>query len=92
MVANDIKDVFLKEYAVVAIYKSNNSLKEITIQFFGQPLDKMDTLYYHAWCKYEDLPDVKDNDVLEVNGVAYGIIEVAPDEFDAGVNLFLQKV
>lgn len=88
MVANDIKDVFLKEFAVVAIFKS----VEVKIHFFGQPLDKMDTLYYHAWCSYEDVPNIVDNDVLQIGGIDYGVIEVAPDEFEAGVNLFLQKV
>ena len=95
LLASDAHDVFLNgEFSQKAIFTSDNgeSLKEITVQFFGEALDKMDTTYYHAWCAVGDIPNVEDNDTLEIAGIVYGIMDVSPDEFNTGLNLFLQKV
>ena len=92
LLKSDVKDVFLKEFSMTAIFKSDNKLIPIQIQFFGESLDKLGTMYYHAWCANADVPFVKDHDRLTVNDVEYGIVDVAPDEFHTGVNLFLQKV
>ena len=92
LVQADVKDVFLKEFSQVAILKSKTTMKEITVQFFEQSLDQLDTTYFHAWCSFEDAPYIAKNDTLQVNGIVYGIVDISPDEFQSGVNLFLQKV
>ncbi len=92
LVQNDVKDIFLKEFSQTAIFKSATTLKEITVQFFEQSLDSMDTTYFHAWCSYDEVESVDKNDTLEINGIVYGIIDFAPDEFQSGINIFLQKV
>ncbi len=88
----DMKDIFLQEFSVKAIYKSQDNLKEVTVQFFEQSLDQLDTSFFHAWAEYSEISDVSKNDTLEVNGIEYGIVDFSPDEFGDGVNLFLQEV
>ncbi len=89
----DIDGIFLTgDFTQEAIYTSGSVLKTISVQFFEEPLDKMGTLYQHAWCKASVIPNVQDNDKLEINGVVYGIMDFAPDEFNQGLDLFLQKV
>ena len=92
LVQNDVKDIFLKEFSQTAIFKSSTTLKEITVQFFEQSLDSMDTTYFHAWCSYDEVKSVNKNDTLEINGIKYGIVDFSPDEFQSGINMFLQKV
>lgn len=92
-VQNDVKDIFLKEFSQTAIYKSEPStIKNVTVQFFESSLDSMQTTYFHAWCDFSELPRVKKQDTLEINGVVYGIVDFSPDEFDSGLNLFLQEI
>ena len=92
LVQNDVKDIFLKEFSQTAIFKSSTTLKEITVQFFEQSLDSMDTTFFHAWCSYAEVKSVAKNDTLEINGIKYGIVDFSPDEFQSGINMFLQKV
>ena len=94
LIAGDVKDIFLSDdFSVEAIYKSDSSIKKVQIQLFEEPLDKMGSTFYHAWCDYSDLPYVKDDgDTLTVDGGEYGIKDSDPDEFQTGLNLFLQKV
>ena len=93
MVENDLKNVFLKEYSQIAIYTPNQGLpREVTIQFFEENLDKMEARYNHAWGAYSDLGEIAINDLFEILGVSYGVIDFAPDELNSGLNLFLQKV
>jgi len=89
---DDIDDVFLQEFSQVAIFKSSTALKEITVQFFEQSLDQLDTTYFHAWCKAREVSGIQKNDTLEIEGVVYGIIDFSSDEFGNGINMFLQKV
>ncbi len=93
-VAKDVQDIFLSDdFSVTAIYKSPTSIKTIQIQLFEEPLDKMGSTFYHAWCAYSDLPYVnEDGDTLMVDKIEYGIKDSDPDEFQTGLNLFLQKV
>ena len=92
-VQNDVKNIFLKEFSQVAIYKSTSSIiKSVTVQFFEDSLDSMDTTYFHAWCDFSELSSVKKQDTLEIKGIVYGIVDFSPDEFKSGLNLFLQKV
>lgn len=91
----DVKDIFLNEdFTQDATYTSvnNSALIPVKVQFFEEPLDKMETLYQHAWCASEDIPNVAVNDKLIVNGIEYGIVDFTHDEFHHGVDLFLQKV
>ena len=92
LMQNDFKDIFLQEFSITAIFKSSTTLKEVTVQFFEGSLDKMDTTYDMAWCSYAEVSSVEKNDTFEINGVVYGIVDFSPDEFDSGVNIFLQKV
>jgi len=93
LVENDVKDVFLNgEFSQTAIFKSQTSLKEITVQFFEQSLDQMDTTFFHAWASYVEVKEVANNDTLEINGIVYGVMDTSPDEFQTGINIFLQKV
>ena len=92
LVKADVKDVFLQEFSQIAIFKSSTTLKEITVQFFEQSLDQMDTTFFHAWASYSEVKSVSKNDTLEINGILYGILDFAPDEFQSGINIFLQKV
>ncbi len=94
LIANDVKNVFLSgDYSQEAIYKSGGDVKTIVIQFFEEPLDKLGTQFYHAWCDFADMPYVKlKKDTLEIKGIVYGIMDNSPDEFQTGMNLFLQKV
>ena len=80
------------DFSQDAIYTSGSVLKTISVQFFEEPLDKLGTLYQHAWCKFSDIPNVQDNGKLEINGVVYGIMDFTADEFNQAVDLFLQKV
>jgi len=90
-VATDLHDIFLKEYSQEAIYKSGDNIKVLQVQFFKEPLDKTENTYFGVWCAYKDLPAVKLNDTLIINNVVYGIVDVAIDEFQSGVTLFLNK-
>lgn len=94
LVENDVNDVFLsgKEFNQTAIFKSKTTLKEIEVQFFESSLDQMDTTYFHAWCATSDVIGIAKNDTLEINSVIYGIMDFSPDEFQSGMNVFLQKV
>jgi len=94
LIADDVKKIFLSDdFSVEAIYKSPKTIKKVQIQLFEEPLDKMGSTFYHAWCDYADLPYVnEDGDTLTVDGVEYGIKDSDPDEFQTGLNLFLQKV
>ena len=88
----DLENVFLKhDFSVTALYETTDISKEINIQFFTESLDRIDTLYHHAYARYDDIPDVTKNDFLTIGNVKYGIIDVSVDEFKSGVNLFLQK-
>ena len=89
---DDVRNVFLVEFSQEAIFKSNTTIKKITVQFFEEPLDKMGTQYFHAWCANDDIPYVAIGDTLEIASVIYGIVDFSPDEFQSGINLFLQKV
>jgi len=88
----DVKDIFLQEFATQAIYKSRDTLKEVTVQFFEQSLDQLDTTFFHAWASYSEISDIQKNDTLEINGTVYGVVDLSPDEFGDGVNIFLQEV
>jgi len=94
LIKSDMQDVFLTgDFSQTAIYKSPNSLKPITIQFFESDLDAMSTQFHHAWVSFDTLPQVNTEvDTLEVNKIVYGIKSASPDEFNSGLNLFLQKV
>lgn len=92
LVKNDVKDIFLKEFSQIAIFESDTTLKEITVQFFEQSLDQLETTFFHAWCSYAEVKSVAKNDTLKIDGIVYGIVDFAPDEFQSGINLFLQKV
>ncbi len=92
LVQNDVKDIFLKEFSQTAIFESTTTLKEITVQFFEQSLDSMDTTFFHAWASYSEVKSVAKQDTLEINGILYGIVDFSPDEFQSGINMFLQKV
>ncbi len=89
---NDIKDIFLKEFSQKAIFKSSSTLKTIDVQFFEEPLDKLGTQYFHAWCANDELSSLAKGDTLQVNNIVYGIVDYSPDEYQNGVNLFLQEV
>lgn len=89
----DLENVFLKnDFSVTALYETTDISKEINIQFFTESLDRLDTLYHHAYARYDDIPDVAVNDFLTVSNVKYGIVDFSIDEFTTGINLFLQKV
>jgi len=92
--AKDTKDVFLTgDFSVQAIFKLDEAESNIRVQFFEEPLDKMGTTFYHAWCAYEDIPNFEKNKAtLEINSIVYGIIDYSPDDTQMGVDLFLQKV
>ena len=90
--ARDVRDIFLQEFSQKAIYKSSTTLKIIDIQFFEEPLDKLSTSYFHAWCANDEIPNVAKNDTLQINSIVYGIVDFSPDEHQNGINLFLQKV
>ena len=90
--AKDVKDIFLKEFSQKAIYKSSTTLKTIEVQFFEEPLDKLGTQYYHAWCANDEIPNVTKGDTLQVGVIVYGILDYSPDGHQNGINLFLQKV
>jgi len=93
MVEKDVKDVFLQEFSQTAIYTpKQGSAKEVTIQFFEESLDQMDTTFFHAWCANDDMKGIAKNDMFEINKIRYGVIDSSPDEFDSGLNIFLQKV
>ena len=89
---NDVNDVFLQEFSQIAVYKSKTELKEVTVQFFERSLDQLDTIYQHVWASNDTLNNVSREDTLELDGVVYGIVDIAPDDVGGGVNLFLQKV
>jgi len=93
LMTSDIQDVFLNgETSHVAVYTTGVISTDINVQFFEDSLDKMDTLYQHAWCDFADMPNLIENeDKLEISGVSYIIMESTPDEFQQGLNLFLQK-
>lgn len=88
----DIKNVFLKEFSQKAIYKSSTTLKTIDIQFFEEPLDKLGTQYFYAWCAFDVVLGVSKQDTLQIGSTVYGIVDFSPDEHQNGINLFLQKV
>lgn len=94
LMKSDIQDVFLNgEFSQIATYKSPTDLKDISVQFFESDLEQLQTSFYHAWCSYSDLPSVnKKGDTLEIKGIVYEIKDNSPDEFQLGLNLFLQKV
>ena len=89
---NDINDVFLQEFSQTVVYKSKTELKEITVQFFERSLDQLDTIYQHVWASNDTLNNVSREDTIDLDGVRYGIVDIAPDDVGGGVNLFLQKV
>lgn len=92
LIASDVQNVFLGgDLATEAIFQSGEIQTTINVQFFEEPLDKMGTLYYHAWASFAEISNVKNNDKLHVNGIVYGIVDTSPDEYETGVNLFLQK-
>jgi hypothetical protein len=89
----DIDEIFLKgEFSQTAIHRSGDNIRELTVQFFEEPLDGTNTRYHHAWCAYSDVPQIKVNDTLTILGITYGIVDFEPDDFHSGLNLFLQKV
>ena len=89
----DMANIFLNgEFSRTAIFKSSTELKEIQVQLFEEPLDKLGETYYHAWCCNGDMPYAEKQDTLQIDGVIYGIVDFSPDEFGHGVNLFIQKV
>jgi hypothetical protein len=93
LMKDDVKDVFLVEFSVEAIYQSSKGeVKKIQIQFFEDSLDKLETTYYHAWCKSDDVCNISKNDKLTIKNIQYGIVDFSIDEFEHGINLFLQKV
>jgi len=91
LVQNDVNDIFLQEFSQTAIFKSSTTLKEIKVQFFEEPLDSIPTTSHFAWASYTEVKSVAKNDTLEINGILYGIVDFAPDEFESGINMFLQK-
>jgi len=65
---------------------------ELDVQFFEQALDGLETSYFHAWASVSDIQGIQKNDTLEIKGVIYGIVDFTPDEFNSGINIFLQEV
>ena len=93
MMAQDMKDTFLNgDFTVQAIYQVGNDPKEITVQFFKDSLDKMETLYSHIWCNFEDVPYLQKNEQFIIDGVKYGVVDFAVDEHGIGVDIFLSEV
>jgi len=88
----DVGDIFLQEFSTVAIFKSNEVLKEVKIQFFDEPLDRLETQYSLAWANFDDVSSITKNDTIQINDVVYGIVDFTVDELKHGVNIFLQKV
>jgi hypothetical protein len=93
LASEDVNSIFLNgDFSQKAIFKSNSLTKEIDIQFFEESLDKMSTVYHHAWTHVDNVPYIIDGDILIVGGVEYGIVDSSSDEHNHGINLFLQEV
>ena len=92
IIDDDIPNTFMTDMAQKAIYSGVDGIKEIDIHFFDEALDQLNTVYLHAWCANNLIPRAKTNDTLTIDGVVYGIVDLSPDEFHSGINLFLQKV
>lgn len=94
LMIEDIKNIFLSDdFSQDAIYESGGKIKTITVQFFEQPLDRLNTQYFYAWCNFSEITYVeKDKSTLTINGIKYGVMSAKPDEFKHGIDLFLQKV
>jgi hypothetical protein len=93
VLAEDVDSVYLSDdFSCEAIYKSGSAIKTITVQYFNEPLDKLGTLYDHVWCSFKDVPYVKKNDSITINGVEFGIVDFTADELQVGMDLFLNKV
>lgn len=91
----DVTDVFLNEdFTVIAFYTIGGVKKEIKVQLFEESLDKMRSNYMHAWCLYDDVADLLEEDdfTMIINDIKYAILDSTPDEFYHGINLFLQEV
>jgi len=93
LLTEDVTGIFLNDdFSQDAIYRAGSNITTVVIQFFEEPLDKLGTQYYHAWCAFADMPHVSKNDTLEIKSVVYGIVDYSPDEFETGLNIFLQEV
>lgn len=94
LIKDDLKNTFLKgEFSQDVIYQTGSEIRTVTVQFFEESMDKIDANFNHAWCSFTDMPRViKNKDTLIINNIKYGILDASPDEFQLGLNLYLQKV
>jgi len=94
LLADDVTSIFLNgEFSQDAIYQTGSEIKTVKVQFFEEPLDKLGANFYHAWSLFADMPRViKKQDTLIVKNVKYAILDASPDEFQTGLNLYLQEV
>ncbi len=90
LIATDMTNTFLNgEFSQDATY---NSSETVTLQFFEDGLDKLETTFHHAWCDATSVPSLANGDTFEIEGVIYGVMDFSKDEFNTAVNIFLQKV
>lgn len=93
LVAKDVQDVFLGEHAQTVTYIDNMSIpKTIRAQLFFDKVDGLDSVYEHAWCDANDVPNISKGDIFEINGERYGVLEFIIDEHQHGVDIYLNKV
>jgi len=95
LLSNDVNEVFLKDdFSKKATYTNNisNTSFDVSIQFFKDSLDKLDSNYSHCWASYEDLNNVSKNDTFKIDNVLYSVVEAEPDELNQGVNILLNEV
>lgn len=93
LVAKDVQDVFLGEYARSVTYTDNSGVpKIIKAQLFFEKADNLEVAYEHAWCDATDVPNIASGDLFEIDGVNYGVLEYVTDEFKNGIDIYLNKV
>jgi len=89
----DMKSTFVNgDFTVEAIYQVGNDPKPVTVHFFKDALDKMETLYSHIWCAFEDVRYIKKNEQFIIDNVKYGVVDFTHDEHKMGVDIFLSEV
>ncbi len=93
LVESDVTETFLTEFSHKAMFNRSWGIStEIKVQFFEEPLDRLNTNYHHLWCKASDVPDIEKKDTFTIDGVLYGVVDTTLDEHGVGMNVFLNKV
>jgi len=89
----DIDSVFKNsdEFAVSALFNGVSVQGQLVEKFYDGQGSGADDFYTLFWCKFDDVKSISRGDIFIVKGITYGVIDYNIDDFEDGIDIFLNE-